>query len=476
MSPQDHVGSAGLLRRNGGSYPNGSGQQFYQSASNRIEDDEERTYDYGVRDDDSQGSTTFQQQLMDAERKAREQSQLSEGNMSEHSESVSRHNRRAGPTSPRLKSDDPMEQYRQSMENPAIKTAAGVIGAATVGCLVIGPVGMLLGAAAVGIGVGVMQIPEEQRTNLAKKASETMSKVEEQAYSASEALSSSCATTYKDSGIAEHIPAEMSKFCAVSEDDIDAANVIAPNIKSQDSEAVRLDQTNGPCGAGAGGDKLPLLKNQDSRKPASPSQSRSLRSKKVACLRHVRIIPVSQIHGLDPGVQPRAWLDVLASADTSMMERMEAMEEILILAKDKQRARIFLEEGILDSLMWILCRFFEKRNRKPSDEWANPDITADEKNAAKLAANCCVTLGKSHCAAIHTEGDLLLMSLYERGTVPEERQLAQMLYEVPHHTRVTKTKDPTVVDPSMEVFALKQLTLPQAEEIAQQVKALADEK
>ena len=101
---------------------------------------------------------------MDAERKAREQSQLSEGNMSEHSESVSRHNRRAGPTSPRLKSDDPMEQYRQSMENPAIKTAAGVIGAATVGCLVIGPVGMLLGAAAVGIGVGVMQIPEEQRS------------------------------------------------------------------------------------------------------------------------------------------------------------------------------------------------------------------------------------------------------------------------------------------------------------------------
>jgi hypothetical protein len=66
------------------------------------------------------------------------------------------------------------------------------------------------------------------------------------------------------------------------------------------------------------------------------------------------------------------------------------------------------------------------------------------------------------------------MSLYERGTVPEERQLAQMLYEVPHHTRITKTTDPTVVDPSMEVFALKQLTLPQAEELAKTIKALAD--
>jgi len=93
----------------------------------------------------------------------------------------------------------------------------------------------------------------------------------------------------------------------------------------------------------------------------------------------------------------------------------------------------------------------------------------------KLAAACCVTLGKSHCAAIHTEGDLLLMSLYERGTVPEERQLAQMLYEVPHHARVTpKSGDPTIVDPSLEVFSLKHLTLPQAEELAKSIKTLAD--
>lgn len=45
-------------------------------------------------------------------------------------------------------------------------------------------------------------------------------------------------------------------------------------------------------------------------------------------------------------------------------------------------------------------------------------------------------------------------------------QLAQMLYEVPHHS----------FNPSREEFALKQLTLPQAEEIAQEVKALADGK
>lgn len=471
MSPQDR------LRRSAGSHGQ---QQFYQSASNRLDDDE-RTFDYGVKDDDSQGSTTFQQQLLDAERKAREQSHMSEGNttsMSLHSDfdSVSRRDSRRNAQSPLLKTGDPMEQYRQTMDTPVMKTTCGVVGAATLGCIVIGPVGMLLGAAAVGIGVGVMQIPEEQRSNMADKATDTLKKVEEQAYAASESLSNSCATTYKDSGISEHIPAEMSKFCAVSEDDVDAVHSIAQNMKSEDSEAVRVDQGTGPCGGGVGGDNLPMLKNQDSRKPASPNQSRSLRNKKVACLRHVKILPVNEIHGMDPAHQPRAWLDVLASADTSNDDKTEAMEEILILAKDKQRARIFLEEGILDALMWILCRFFEKQSRKPTDEWANPEITREELSAARLAARCCVTLGKSHCAAIHTEGDLNLMSKYARGTVPEERQLAQMLHEVPHHTRVTKTDDPTLVDPSMEVFALQQLTLDKAEKMAMSVKALADER
>ena len=147
---------------------------------------------------------------------------------------------------------------------------------------------MLLGAAAVGIGVGVMQIPEEQRNHMAEKASKTMAHVHENALNASEVLSSSCAAHYKDSGIAEHIPAEVSKFCAPSEDDIDASphNVLGLNVKSQDSE-VRLDQVTGACGGGVGATDLPKLKNQDPRKPTtSPNQSRSLRSKKVACLRH----------------------------------------------------------------------------------------------------------------------------------------------------------------------------------------------
>ena len=181
------------------------------------------------------------------------------------------------------------------------------------------------------------------------------------------------------------------------------------------------------------------------------------------------------IYALNPTDQPRAWLDVLASAETSHDEKIEAMEEIMILAKDKSRARVLVEEGILDSLLWTLGRYFEKLHgpEDPTQTWMNPDITSEEAQMAKLSANCCLQLGKAYCAAMHTDGDLMLMSLYERGTVPEERQLAQMLHEVPYHTRVTKTKDPTIVDPEAEVFAIVQMSLPQAEEFARSVKTLA---
>jgi hypothetical protein len=188
-----------------------------------------------------------------------------------------------------------------------------------------------------------------------------------------------------------------------------------------------------------------------------------------------KVIPINEIHSLDPTIQPKAWLDILASADTSQRDKMEAIEEIIILAKDKQRARVLVDEGILDTLMWTIGRYFEKRDYDPSTvlvKWSNPSISRDEEQTAKRVAVLCLTLGKSYCAAMHTEGDLLLMSLYDRGSVPEERQLAQMLYEVAHHVRTTVTDDPSIIRPKEETFLLKQLTLPQAEELAIRIKAI----
>ena len=167
------------------------------------------------------------------------------------------------------------------------------------------------------------------------------------------------------------------------------------------------------------------------------------------------MIPVSQIYGLSPADQPRAWLGVLASPSTTHDEKMEAMEEILILAKDKTRARLLVEEGILDSIMWTLTRYLERPER----------ATRNDQMAAKVSAACCLRLGKAYCAAMHTDGDLMLMSLYERGSVPEERQLAQMLAEVPYHT--PKPEEP-------EILELSQMSLPQAEEFALAVKVLAE--
>lgn len=106
---------------------------------------------------------------------------------------------------------------------------------------------------------------------------------------------------------------------------------------------------------------------------------------------------------------------------------------------------------------------------------------------AKLAANCCVALGKAHCAAVHTEGDLLLMSAYSRGSVPVERQLAQMLFEVPHHMKVMNSAlSPTAVggDESNQhqqqqfdgEFVLTELSMQQAEDLASSIKALDDGK
>jgi len=296
-------------RRNQGLYPDNHQQQNYNQ--NRLEEDE-RTYDYGAKDDESQGSTTFQQQLLEAERRARqEQSHTDEGNTDG---TASRPDSPVGDgctmspkaerNSPGLKSQDPLESYRQTMENPVNRTAAGVFGAATLGCIVMGPVGMLLGAAAVGIGVGVMQIPEEQRNNMAEKATKAASKVHDQAISASETLSNSCATTYKDSGIAEHIPPEMSKFCVVSEDDLDmTTNIIEPSVRSEDSDAMGADPSAGRCGGGVGDHHMPKLKNQgEVRKPISPTQQRSTtrtRSNRVACLRHGKFVIIRVVYWLE---------------------------------------------------------------------------------------------------------------------------------------------------------------------------------
>jgi len=456
---------------------NNSNSTNNNTNSNRRIDDDERTFDYGDRDDDSNGGTSYAaRRRKEAERRARLAASSNDNHNLEQSIHQQDGNTNGNNGEPLLLNKDDMEHFTIK-DSPSLRLSAGVAGVATMGCIVFGPVGLLIGVAAGGLGFGFMQIPEEERKKIQAKAEKAVHNFQEKACDASEVMSSSCLTTYQDSGVADHVPHCLSSNVADH----------LPNCPTGGTT-----KSENFCNTGRTTDSVQLNNHTDHNHPTHPSTSPSgplmeqtktaplshndrLRKKKVACLRNVRIIPIAQIHGLDSSSQPRAWLDIVASANTSNEQKNEAMEEILLLAKDKRRAKIFLDEGILDYIIWTLSRYFEKLEvvEKKMD-WAFPDITTNEKTASNLAALCCVTLGKAHCAAIHTEGDLLLMSMYERGTVPEERQVAQMLHEVPHHARVTKTNDPTTVQPSKEVFAPRQLTLSQAEELANSIKAVAD--
>jgi len=49
-----------------------------------------------------------------------------------------------------------------------MKAALGMCTAATIGAVILGPVSLVVSAASVAIGMGVMQIPEEQRNNVVR--------------------------------------------------------------------------------------------------------------------------------------------------------------------------------------------------------------------------------------------------------------------------------------------------------------------
>lgn len=72
------------------------------------------------------------------------------------------------------------------------------------------------------------------------------------------------------------------------------------------------------------------------------------------------------------------------------------------------------------------------------------------------------------------------MSAYSRGSVPIERQLAQMLFEVPHHMKVINPSQTNLSGgPNKDLhdhaeFTLTELSMQQAEDLASSIKSLDD--
>eukprot|EP00579_Thalassiosira_antarctica_P009851 CAMPEP_0201915088 /NCGR_PEP_ID=MMETSP0903-20130614/5106_1 /ASSEMBLY_ACC=CAM_ASM_000552 /TAXON_ID=420261 /ORGANISM="Thalassiosira antarctica, Strain CCMP982" /LENGTH=761 /DNA_ID=CAMNT_0048450629 /DNA_START=112 /DNA_END=2394 /DNA_ORIENTATION=+ len=88
---------------------------------------------------------------------------------------------------------DENENPDDILNGPNMKAALGVGAAATLGAVMLGPVGLLVGAASVGIGMGIMQIPEEQRNNVRNHAATSLEKAREIACDLSDSMSSNCA-------------------------------------------------------------------------------------------------------------------------------------------------------------------------------------------------------------------------------------------------------------------------------------------
>lgn len=243
---------------------------------------------------------------------------------------------------------DTNDKVDEVLSKPNVKTALGIAAAATVGAAIMGPVGVLVGAASIGIGIGVMQIPEEQRSNVASHASISLSKAREVALDVSENMGKSCAKFYdketgKDNpdalGDANEI---MDRCCSIG------------NEEQEDGTAGErhVDLPLSPIASG-GQHGVKVMVGDTFGEKNSPSHSMSenrdnlmpenVNTRAAACGRVGRVVPLGQIHSLRPSLQPRAWLDVMASAYTTRDDKNEAMQEILILAKDKDISRWFLE-------------------------------------------------------------------------------------------------------------------------------------
>jgi type II secretory pathway pseudopilin PulG len=79
--------------------------------------------------------------------------------------------------------------------------------------MLLGPAGVIIGAASVGLGVGVLQMPEEQRENINQKAAKAIEQAHDTVKTASESLSNSCAVACENTRVGEKYP-EVTECCS----------------------------------------------------------------------------------------------------------------------------------------------------------------------------------------------------------------------------------------------------------------------
>jgi hypothetical protein len=241
-------------------------------------DDDENTFDYGDRDDASNASASF---AMRQRRLPMDPPPPQSAPSNEWKET------KQAPSS--LINKDDLEHYTKSLGSPTVRMGAGVLAGVTIGCVMLGPAGLLAGAALVGLGIGAMQIPEEERQKIQVKVQETAHKVQEKALDATEKLSNRCAATYEESGVAEHLPPCFSVLPIATGTEVGGGGKEQVSIAADD-KAPPPKETLGPTKAGykSAGGASPLTTHDGNHPRAEPTNSSTdrVRNKKVACLRN----------------------------------------------------------------------------------------------------------------------------------------------------------------------------------------------
>ena len=139
---------------------------------------------------------------------------------------------------------------------------------------------------------------------------------------------------------------------------------------------------------------------------------------------------------------------------------------------------MLLDEGILDSMMYILRAFFlsyaDVQRESGSKSIPVETYMADPNYFhSKLASNCCVALAKAHCAMVHSSGEEMIAASVH-VTVPMTKQIAQMLYEVPHHMALQTDFDGDRSGEKKEIFKLTtEMSPQQAEDLASSIFSLS---
>lgn len=130
-----------------------------------------------------------------------------------------------------------------------------------------------------------MQIPAEQRSNIGSKAGVALKSAKESCLQASDHLSNTCANTYQESGIDEHVPDTVKTCCQSMPGDTNEVDTMAVGDDTLDKTAEATVSTNGD------GLNTTMTSNDkvDNRatekKNGSPNRNLNKNTQKVACLR-----------------------------------------------------------------------------------------------------------------------------------------------------------------------------------------------